>query len=299
MFGILELILGVLCALIMFGIIGFPSLQKYPAPPMNAGSMARAAFPAFLLIWTGIGSMKIRRWARALSLIIALCWLLAGISGLILMFVFLPHTHGQMSQSVQAAKEAPVFGSYLMLGLKAVIYVIVPAIFILFYASPNVKATCELRDPVVRWTDKCPLPVLTVSMMYGLAAGLMLSRGLSFWAIPFFGFVLSGWAGSAAALINILLLSYVAWGTYKLKITAWWCAVFMTAAWALSATITLSRVSLWDFYEKMNFPKQYLEIMTDYIMPHYSSVAMFSRVWVVCILGYLLFVKKYFSSRSA
>ncbi|MGD0170409.1 MAG: hypothetical protein ABSE54_11875, partial [Smithella sp.] len=91
-------------------------------------------------------------------------------------------------------------------------------------------------------------------------------------------------------------LGYVAWGTYKLKIMAWWCAILMTVAWALSASITLSRVSLWDLYEKMNFPKQQLEIMALYIMPHYSSIALLSRIWVVCIIGYLLYAKRYFAS---
>ncbi|MGA2553793.1 MAG: hypothetical protein ABSF20_03310 [Smithella sp.] len=296
--GILEIILGVLCALMALDFIVSPTLHNNAARSINAGTIARAGFPAILFIWTGIGSIKTRRWARALSLVLSWIWFLAGVGCLILMLVFMPNTQDQLSPKGQLSKEITVIAKYWIPGLMAVIYAIVPAALVLFYGSRNVKATCELRDPLIRWTDKCPLPVLAVSLTYGLGACLMLSRGFYWWAIPFFGFVLSGMAGSIAALINILLLGYVAWGTYKLKITAWWCAILITVAWALSASITLSRVSLWDLYEKMYFPKQQLEIMTQYIMPHYASIALLSRVWVVCIAGYLLYARRYFASSS-
>ena len=296
--GILEIIIGVLCALMALDLIVSAALHNNSARPINAGTIARAGLPAVLFIWTGIGSIKTCRWARALSLVLSWIWFLAGVGCLILMLVFMPNTQDQLSPKGQLSKEITVIAKYWIPGLMAVIYAIVPAALVLFYGSRNVKATCELRDPLIRWTDKCPLPVLAVSLTYGLGACLMLSRGFYWWAIPFFGFVLSGMAGSIAALINILLLGYVAWGTYKLKITAWWCAILITVAWALSASITLSRVSLWDLYEKMYFPKQQLEIMTQYIMPHYASIALLSRVWVVCIAGYLLYARRYFASSS-
>jgi hypothetical protein len=43
---------------------------------------------------------------------------------------------------------------------NGVVFVLLPAIWTYFYRSPHVKATCEARDPVARWTDACPLPVL-------------------------------------------------------------------------------------------------------------------------------------------
>ena len=39
-------------------------------------------------------------------------------------------------------------------------FIALPAVWIFFYKSRHVKATCEARDPVTRWTDACPLPVL-------------------------------------------------------------------------------------------------------------------------------------------
>ena len=37
-----------------------------------------------------------------------------------------------------------------------VIYIVIPGVAVLFYRSPHVKHTCEVRDPVERWTDRCP-----------------------------------------------------------------------------------------------------------------------------------------------
>ena len=79
------------------------------------------------------------------------------------------------------------------LAFGGVIYVIIPGALVLFYRSPHVKATCEARDPVVRWTDACPLPVLAVSLMLGLGAAWMpvmivASRSV----VPCFGCYLSG-----------------------------------------------------------------------------------------------------------
>jgi hypothetical protein len=166
---------------------------------------------------------------------------------------------------------------------------------VLFYSSKNVKATCEVRDPQVRWTDKCPLPVLAISLMSGAGAGSTVLMGFYGWVIPFFGVILSGIAGAGVALVSMVVLGYIAWGLYKLDIKAWWCAVLMTIIWAISAGITFSRVSLWDFYEKMNFPQQQLDIMKQINLPNYTIVLLFG-VWFVGILGYLLYTRKYFTA---
>ena len=305
-FGILEVILGALCALIVplmiFGMIASAGLNKSSAAPMSVGMIIPGVLFYGLLavwfIWMGIGSIKARRWARALLLVSSWIWLISGISGFIFMLVFMPDMYDQMAQRGQMPKEMAVIMKYVMLGFMAVVYVIMPGALVLFYGSRNVKATCEFRDPRVRWTDKCPLPVLAVSLMYGFGAGSMLLMGFYGWAIPFFGCILTGMAGAGVALVSMLLLGYVAWGTYRLSIKAWWCAVLWTIAWATSTGITFSRVSLWDFYEKMNIPEQQLEIMKQYGMPQYSTMALFSGVWVVGFLGYLLYTRRYFASPS-
>jgi flagellar biosynthesis protein FlhB len=95
----------------------------------------------------------------------------------------------------------------------------------------------------------------------------------------------------------MLLFGYVAWGLYKLSIKAWWCAVLLTILWALSTGITFSRVNMLDFYQKMNFPQQQLEIMKQCMPQAFTStMALFFSLWFVGFLVYLLYTKKYFAS---
>ena len=253
---------------------------------------------AVWFIWMGIGSIKARRWARALILISSWLWLISGIGGLVFVLLLMPQMYERMGQSGQMPPAAAVVMKYVMTGFMTVFYVIIPAVLILFYGSKNIKATCEFRDSRIRWTDKCPLPVLAVSLLFGVWAVSLLFCGGYGWTVPFFGFILTGIKGAAIALIGMLLFGYAAWGLYKLSIKAWWCAVLLTILWALSTGITFSRVNMLDFYEKMNFPQQ-LEIMKQCMPQAFTStMVLLFGLWVVGLLVYLLYTKKYFAPSS-
>src|SRR5438034_406184 len=74
-----------------------------------------------------------------------------------------------------------------------VIYVILPGAWVLFYRSRHVKATCESYDPMVRWTDHCPLPVLAVSLWLTFSALMMLVMAVVYKGIlPMFGSFVAG-----------------------------------------------------------------------------------------------------------
>ena len=302
-FGILQIILGGFCALIVpfmiFGMIASTVLDDSSAPPMSPTMMIPGVLFYVLLalwfIWMGIGSIKARRWARALILVSSWLWLICGICGLVFMLLLMPDMYDRMGHGGQMPPGAATFMKFVMTGFMTVFYVIIPAVLVLFYGSRNVKATCQFRDSQVRWTDKCPLPVLTVSLIFGCWALSMLFMGFYGWTIPFFGAILSAMPGAAVVLVVMLLCGYVAWGTYRLSIKAWWCSVLLTIAWALSAGITFSRVSIWDFYEKMNFPEQQLEVMKQYGMLQGSAMVLFFVLWVVGFLGYLLYTRRYFA----
>ena len=51
--------------------------------------------------------------------------------------------------------------------LNLVFYVIIPGILILVYSRADVRLTCETRNPLASWTDRCPLPVLGIALLYG------------------------------------------------------------------------------------------------------------------------------------
>ena len=305
-FGILQIILGGICALIVpfviIGMIASAVIEDSSVPPVNTSMIIPGVlFYALAAVWficMGIGSIKARRWARALVLVSSWLWLIGGICGLVFILLFMPNMYDRMGQSGQMRRGAVTIMKYVMTGFMTVFYVILPGVLVLFYGSRNVKATCEFRDSKIRWTDKCPLPVLAVSFIFGLWAVSMLFMGFYKWTIAFFGFVLSGILGAGVALAAMLLFGYAAWGLYKLNIKAWWCAVLLTILWTLSVVITFSRVSMLDFYEKMNFPERQPEMMQQYGVPEASTMALSACLWFAGFLVYLLYIKKYFTPTS-
>jgi hypothetical protein len=305
-FGILQIILGVICAifvlLMIITMIKGTAHANIPARSVSAGEMMPGvmlyALAAVWLIWMGIGSIKVRRWARTLILVSSWLWLVTGIIALGFMLLFMTDVLNEMGRSGQISQADIATARNLMIGFQTLIFLIIPGLLVLFYGRKNVKATCEHRDPQIRWTDKCPLPVLAVSGMSGFGAVSMLLGGFTGWVFPFFGIILSGVAGAAVITFVSLLCGYIAWGTYKLNIKAWWYAVLVCIAGALSIGITFSRVSILDFYEKMNMPAENLEFFKQSLMQHKSAMVIFFLFNTVGFLGYLLYTRRYFTPSS-
>ena len=301
-FGILEIILGAFCALLaplmILSMLASAGLHKGAPPSVNVGmvipSVLTYILAAVWFIWMGIGSLKARRWARALLLVSSWFWLISGIMGLGFILAFMPNMYAQMGQGGQIPPPMAAIVMCATIGFMAVFYVIIPGTLVFFYGSKHVKATCERKDSAIRWTDRCPLPVLAISLISGFAALSMLLMGFYGWALPFFGLILTGMAGAGVALASMLLLGYVAWGAYRLNIRAWWCAMILAIAWGVSTGITFSRVTLMDFYERMNFSAQQLETMKPLAQSMTSWMLLFSGCGVVIVLAYLLYTRRYF-----
>jgi hypothetical protein len=304
-FGIIHIIIGIFCALgiplTIFSMMTASMFNTSAAPPMSIGQMILVVILYLLLavwfIWMGIGSMLARKWARALILITSWLWLIGGLLGFIFILLFLPDIFGPMAMGEEITKEIVVVVQSIALGFMAVILVIIPGVFVLFYSSRHVKATCEQRDPRMRWTDKAPLSVITVSSLLGVVAISMPFLGFYQWAIPFFGFILSGIPGAVVVLIYALLFAYAAWGTYKLQITAWWCGFVLTVASAVSMGITFSRVSLLDFYEQMNLPNESLEMIKEFsVFQNAAMDLLLCEIGYIGFLGFLIYIKRYFTA---
>jgi len=302
LFGIFEIIISLVFALLAFVFIGYAVFHKSFAA--QAGTVMTPyiglfyALLAVWFMWMGIGSIKARRWARALLLVSSWLWFSIGIGVLVFLAVFMPDMQKLIAQKGQMSESMASNVKYAILGTIFVIYIVVPGVLILFYGSKNVKATCEFRNPQISWTDKCPLPVLAVSLIYVIKASspiLVVSYGNT---IPFFGYILNGAAAAGMALVIFFLSCYIAWGAYKLNIKAWWCALVFTFVWTLSSVVTFLRVNIWDFYEKMNLSTQQMEMMRQYAMPQ-SSMVIYSVILGAAVLGYLLYTRRYFITTSA
>lgn len=302
LFGGLEILLGAMIALMIPLTALSSSLQPPGAPATNPRVMIPAlvmyAVMAVVLVWLGIGSILARRWARALTLVLSWLWLIAGVLGMAWFVVAMSSVWSQMQQQGRTSPGVMAVG--LIVGGVCVgcLYVLLPGAFVLFYRSEHVKATCEARDPQIRWTDKCPLPVLALVVMQAWGAFVMLGSPLHSGTVPMFGVLLRGLPGAVVALAVAVLLSWLAWGAYRLKMSAWWGSVVLFVLGGLSAIVTFSRVSMMEFYRGMDMTEQQLEAvrpmvgMMDRFMPWVMAVSLL--VW----LGYLVYVREYFVAPS-
>lgn len=302
-FGAIQIALGALCALfvplMIMGMLAAAVMDKGADEALSARAMIPGLLVYVLLaiwfIWMGIGSIQARRWARALCLVASWLWLISGIAGMLFMMLFMPDMYEQMSKDGQMPANVVTVVKYVTFGFMAIIYIIIPGAFILFYGSKNTQATCEQRDPVVRWTDKCPLPVLALVLMTGCCAASLPFMGLYGWTVPFFGTIVTGVAGAGIALVFLVLLVYITRGLYRLDLKAWWCAAGLAVLWGASCAITFSQVTLMEFYEKMNFPAQQLEIMRKMSFTQSHSLTYVCLFWGLLVLAFLLYTKRFFN----
>ncbi|MCH9657021.1 MAG: hypothetical protein K0U86_17695 [Planctomycetes bacterium] len=301
-FGILQIFMGGCCVLL----IPLMLLSQYVAPAAGTQMNVRMlvpmigmyAFLAVVLIWLGVGSILARRWARALTLVLAWTWLVIGILAMIMIVSWGPNLFNMAGQDQQVPKEMLVFMQVVMTGTIGCMYLFLPGIFVFFYQSKHVKATCEQRDPHVRWTDKCPLPVLAMSLMLGYGSLSFFYSASYGFVTPFFGILLKGIPGGIVMLPFTLLSAYLAWATYQLKIAAWWTTLAVYVTFGVSGIITFSRIDLMDLYREMNMPEDQLKFIEKSGMIDRMNMPLIFGMSFVVFVGYLLWVRRYFIASS-
>ncbi len=301
-FGLLQVAIGGLCALFVPLIWAGAALSRAAGAEGGPQLDTKALAPALLIygagaawfIWMGVGSMLARRWARALTVAASWLWLVCGVSALIATWITLPDLFSQLSAQGQLPVPMVTMIKVFMLGFMAIIYVALPLTFALFYGGQNVKATCESRNPAPSWTDSCPLPVLGVSLLFGLSAISMPAVGCYGWALPFFGAIVSGPAGAAVALATAALTAYLAWGACRLDRRAWACSIAVVTAWAVSIGATFTRHSVFDYYASMNIPEEQVALMKPVWDAHSVHFAAMSALWFAALLGYLWYTRRFY-----
>lgn len=242
-FGIFEIGLGALCLLLIVLVFGV-AVMAAAAPHHQANP--RALLPAMgvylggaaVCITLGIGSILARRWARALWVCLSAVALCVGALGTPLIWYVLGRIQppglpeGQAAFAMGIARVAATVA--LLIG-----FVLIPCALLLFYLSPHVKRTCELKDPKERWTDRCPLPVLALSL-YAVFLGLGQLWALAMHgAFPMFGRIITGPAGGAAVLAVAAAWLYAARGLYRLERSGWWAALVVVLLMGVANTATL------------------------------------------------------------
>jgi hypothetical protein len=308
-FGVLTVLGGLLCALFLLLILKTSTMAQHAGtmphqpvslllPTLIYGGLAVA------LIWLGVGSIMTRRWARALLLIISWASLIIGVISLVFMAAMTPQIIAAM-QSAQPAGQAALpdaakYGALIFIGaIFGVILIVIPAIWVFFYGSKHVKATCEARDPVERWTDRCPLPVIAGSLMTAFGTLSMLATALSgHGAIPFFGIILSGLPGTLVYIAWALIMGYGAWAMYRLDPRGWWVIFALMCVWPISSALTFWHHDMAEFYQLMGYSADQMAGIQKIGLFKGQGMVWLTLFSAVPWIGFLLYLRKFFR-RSA
>lgn len=291
--GVCEILGGVLMALFtVLMVVGFLMMSiDQPATQLIFPFLLYAALSAWLFIM-GIGTLRAKRWARVLMLVASIWSLVVGLAASVFMVFFIPKLLSSPELAGSSGFVVAIFTG-LILGL---LYLVLPAVGIVFYTGKNVRATCEHRNPTPCWADRCPLPVLIISLMMLLVPASLLSQLASNYVFPFFGTLLSGIPGAFLWILSSLLGLALGIGLYKLKPAAWWGTLIYYSIFSVSNVLTFSRISMTDFYRAANYSEEMMQqISQSGWMMDESWMVTASLAFTLPVLIYLLFIQRYFT----
>lgn len=313
-FGVFQIILGLLAAL-MVPLVALGAFMSRLAPggTMRPGQFLSGAatygFAAVALLALGIGSVQMKRWARALTLVTSWYWLIMGALVTVLLTAELPVTmRSVLAQMKQSGADAPspeastavmAFVLTLVIIFLAFFLVVVPIAFVIFYSRDDVAETCRRRDPVERWTDRTPLPVLGASVVLFTGAMYLLLTGITMPLFPFFGRYLTGVAAAACFFLMAVVDVYVAVALFRLQSSGWWIAAVTVPVRLLSMAITYARADMMQAYSKMGMSDAQLQMLNSSPMLRGHVLLWWSLLSMVFFFGYLLWLKKYFKTPSS
>jgi MFS family permease len=300
-FGILEILCGTFCLLVIPLMIAGQTMagRMGGGPPqfrMVVPAILVYGLMAAIFLTLGIGSIRARRWARAFSLILGWSWLLMGALGFVVYAFILPKIIFKGAAGApnlpEPAKLIIIFIAMAVIGL---VFVVLPLALVLFYRSKHVLATCEARDRMIRWTDRCPLPVLALSSWLGLGGVCLLLMPLVYRGVaPFFGVLISGVAGGAYYIVIAAVFLYLSRAVYQLKPAAWWLVLGFLVVSGVSNLLTFSHVDLIEMYRRMGYPEAHIRQLQQYNFLQNNYMLVCSALGFVPLLGYLLYVRKFF-----
>jgi hypothetical protein len=312
-FGVIQIILGLMAALMvpLIALGAFlsrlvPGGATHPRQFLSA--VPTYVFLAVSFVWLGIGSVRTKRWARSLTLVVSWYWMILGVLITILLTAALPvsmRTALQAQQNVPGAPPAAVSTGVmaviltLIIVFAAIFLVVVPIAFVVFYSRKDVAATCCHRDPVEVWTDRSPLPVLGASLVFFVGALYLLVTGFSTPVFPFFGRYLTGVAGSACFLLLAALDAYLAFALFRLRPEGWWIAILTVPVRLFSMAFTYARADLTQAYSNMGWSDAQLQMLQSNPFFRSHVILWWSLFSLVIFFGYLLWVRRYFKTPAA
>jgi hypothetical protein len=299
-FGVVELFIAALsmliAGLVVLGqLFGAQSMGTQPEIRFWLPAVALYGATAFVFATLGIGSIQCRRWARGLSIVVAWCWLAIGVVAVPITAWIMPKVLASVPGPQALSSSALTIFVVLEVVFMVVFFVVLPAGLVAFYSGRHVRSTCEARDPIPRWTDRTPLPLLLMACVCWAGSFTTLLTALTkSAAIPFFGTFLVGTTGAIVTGLMALLFAWLGWACYRRQAAGWWGLLGILLLFSVSSLVTFSRVDLIDFYRAMHYPPAQIDLIQRQGWLDKRFLFWASTPWVLGILAYLVWVKKQF-----
>lgn len=298
--GVIHLLLGLMflgiCALMLLTLVSGVTPAKTAMPAgMGIYTSGLYLILAALFVALGIGSVMARRWAPPLIQVTSWGWLLCGVAGAAMMVFLMPKLSAAMPPGEPGAQAFVVGCMAVTIGLFGVI---IPLTFILFYRSPDVKATVEALDPVPRWTDRHPVPILIFAAWMFFGAVTVLLTTFMYRALPVGGFMLRGFPMFAVFAVMATLLFWIGIGTLQRKRAAWWTAIGLLVVGVAWSALFMTSMDTKTMYEAMGMPVDpQQEAIADAMYSSPFFYGWMGLIWVI-YLGFLLYLRRYFFGGS-
>ncbi len=251
---------------------------------------SRSAWMAFAIyallgsafVGLGIGSVRRRRWVPPLMQTLGWTWLVCGIVAVALAPGLVDASIGALGAMDPSLQGASSIAKPLLLAAVFLGGVLAPAAFIWIYRDRELLRTCQSYDASPAWTERCPTPVLGLSVGLGGCAVLSLPMALHP-VVPLFGVLVGGAAGAFLLLGTAAAFAYLARETYRRTAAGWWGATLFLVVLGASTAVTLDRAGTPAFYRGLGYTEEQLELLEAAI----SSVRL---TWVVGLLTLLTLV---------
>lgn len=300
-FGILQIALGLLAALMslfmVVGVLAGTAAARGTAPARVMAPIALLYFAvAVMFVVLGIGSIRARRWARAIILALSWMWLIVGVLTSIGFVAMSPRMLDALPPEQASAKPIVIGCMSVLLGLFCVV---LPLVFVLFYRGPNVRATVEAVDAVSRWTDAVPLPLLIFGLWMLSSAFSMMFLGSVYTAFPAGPWMLRGVSALALVLTIAGVMLFIGLGSLKRMRAAWWTALAVLIVGVTYGAAFMRKIDVAAWYEAMSMPVDPRQL--EMVQSMYSSP--FFYLWMAVMwalyLGFLLYLRRYFFGEPA
>lgn len=241
-------------------------------------------FIAAVLIPIGYGTVRLKSWARHLTLAVIRFWVVGGIP-FIIAFLFV----------LMASKELTLLVVIIISLLILSSYILLPWIADRFYTSQKLMQVFKSEEIGGTWIEKMPVPILALSYIIVFFILVLHTQIFFNGFFPLFGIWITGLRGIVVISIAFILLSFILWGMTQTKVWAWWSLLVYFCVMSMSYIITLLRSNWNQILAVLNLPAFELEMLQG-IPLHGYHFALFVAFPFLLTIRLIIRARAYFNT---